>query len=89
QPMLLRDESRINYKGYENRDSGKLYIGEPDLDEIERIAAELWSAQTALAARAVTSWFRPRSGGESYLSRQSSRSYCRHHEVSGAEQLGS
>ncbi len=84
QPMLLRDESKVKYEGFRNRDTGRLYIGEPDLDEIERIAKEKWSHDTSVTVRAVTSWYRPRPGGESYLSRQGSRAYCRLHGVAAA-----
>jgi glycosyltransferase domain-containing protein len=76
-PMLLRDESRLNYVGYTNRDEGKHYIGLGDLGEIEKIAREVWSEDVALAVKAVVSWYRPKNSDESYQSRLNSRAYCR------------
>lgn len=77
EPMLLRDESKVRYRGFKSRDAGRLYIDASDLDEIERIAAERWGREVAVAARSVTSWYRARQGGESYNSRWTSRVYCR------------
>jgi glycosyltransferase domain-containing protein len=83
-PMLLRDESRLNYKAYSNRDTGRLYIGAGDLDRIEAIAAETWGGEVALAVRAVTSWYRAKASGESYQLRASTRSYCRFNDLASA-----
>jgi glycosyltransferase domain-containing protein len=76
-PMLLRDESRVKYTGYNDRDSGVLYIGQEDLHEIDEIASEMWSGDIAVSVRSVTSWYRAKPGGESYQSRLRDRMYCR------------
>jgi hypothetical protein len=76
-PMLLRDESRLNYKGYTDRDVGKHYIGLSDLGEIEKIAIEMWSRDVAVAVKAVVSWYKPKISDESYQSRLRSRTYSR------------
>lgn len=76
-PMLLRDESRLEYVPENNRDEGKYYIGDRDLAEIINIANESWGNEVALAVKAVASWYVPRKNGESYESRQNSRVYCR------------
>lgn len=89
-PMLLRDESRLNYKAYQNRDTGRLYIGSDDLDRIEALAVDVWGREVAAAVRAVTSWYRAKASGESYQLRSSSRSYCRFNDlgnVRGARSL--
>lgn len=77
QPMLLRDESRLNYVPEANRDEGKLYIGANDLNEVVKIASEIWGDDVVCAVKAVTSWYRPQKNGESYQSRIHGRSYCR------------
>lgn len=77
QPMLLRDESRMQYVPEHDRDEGELYIGEDDLNEIINIAGEIWGQDVVSAVKAVTSWYRPHENGESYQSRNHSRFYCR------------
>jgi glycosyltransferase domain-containing protein len=89
QPMLLRDESKVKYVGYKDRDHGKLYIGADDLDEIEQIAQERWGPEITIAVRAVTSWYRAKQSGESYQSRLSSRSYCRFNATAGNAEMRS
>jgi glycosyltransferase domain-containing protein len=89
-PMLLRDESRVRYVKFANRDVGKLYIGADDLNAIDRLSGERWGPEASTAARAVTSWYRPKASGESYQSRWSSKSYCRFSavaELGGARTL--
>jgi glycosyltransferase domain-containing protein len=85
-PMMLRDESRVKYAGYHDRDSGNLYIGSEDLDEIEKIASETWGSDVAVAVRSVTSWYRAKSGGESYQSRLRNRMYCRFSAAAEAQE---
>ncbi len=77
QPMLLRDETRQNYIPDANRDEGKLYIGEQDLDEVIEIASDQWGSEIVVAVKAVTSWYRPHANGESYQTRGHDRTYCR------------
>jgi glycosyltransferase domain-containing protein len=83
-PMLLRDESRLQYKPEKHRDTGKLYIGEKDLAEIVNIARESWGDDVTVAVRTVTSWFLPNRNGESYESRLGTRHYCRFNPVPDA-----
>ena len=76
-PMLLRDESKLKNISIANRDVGKLYIGTEDLDRLNELALERWGAEVGLAARAVTSWYRPKVSGDSYLTRLGRKAYCR------------
>jgi len=85
QPMLLRDESRLNYVPEANRDEGELYIGINDLNEVVNIASEIWESDVVCAVKAVTSWYRPHKNGESYQSRIHGRSYCRFNVTSEAQ----
>lgn len=79
QPMLLRDESRQGYVPEATRDTGRHYMFEGDLDEIERVAAELWADDVVVVVHALTSWYRPNEHDESLQSRLQSRSYSRFH----------
>ncbi len=88
-PMLFRDESRIKYVPYNNRDTGTHYIGEEDLEEIRKIAKEAWDPNVCTAVNAVTSWFTPRNNGESYASRSKGRVYCRFNESTEEQSIQS
>jgi glycosyltransferase domain-containing protein len=76
-PMLLRDESRHQYRPEKTRDAGKYYIGEKDLAEIVKISQESWGPEITVAVKAVASWFVPNKDGESGETRLNSRVYCR------------
>jgi glycosyltransferase domain-containing protein len=75
--MLMRDESKIEYEGYHNRDAGKQYIDDNDLVLISKFATENWGAKVGLASKIVTSWYTI--GGEGYTGNNKvhSANYCR------------
>jgi glycosyltransferase domain-containing protein len=88
EPMLLRDESKVAYKKFRNRDEGRLYIGAQDLDAIDAQAHRDLDGSSALAVRIVTSWFRLRGADDSYHSRLFSRSYCRFEPLADQDTRG-
>lgn len=75
--MLIRDESKVEYKGYDNRDAGEQYIDDSDLALVSKFAAENWGPKIGLASKIVSSWYTI--GGEGFTSQQKvdNASYCR------------
>ena len=75
--MLIRDESKIDYQGYNNRDAGEQYIDDNDLVLVSKFATENWGVKVGLASKIVTSWYTI--GGEGITCQQKvhSANYCR------------
>jgi len=75
--MLIRDESKIEYEGYHNRDAGEQYIDDNDLDLISKFATENWGDKVGLASKIVTSWYTVGAEGHTNNRKAHGSNYCR------------
>jgi len=75
--MLIRDETKIEYEGYHNRDAGEQYIDDDDLALISKFATENWGAKVGLASKIVTSWYTIGKEGYTNCKKAHNANYCR------------